>query len=166
MKKLLKWLDERFEETVLGGFLILITAIIFLQVIMRYVLSHALTWPEEFTRYCLVCSTLLSLSYCIRFRIMLRVDIVVQFLPKKVRAVLEFLIQLLSLGLYCYLFYHSFSTVELSWNSKQVSTAMGFPMYLLYGWGTACFGLAVIRTLQDIVRSVWKNPGKKEEVNL
>jgi len=153
MKKILHWLDEHFEETILGGFLIIITCIIFLQVIMRYVFSRALSWPEEFTRYCLVCSTLLSLSYCIRFKIMLRVDIAVGFLPSKLRTVLEFLIQLLSLGLYAYLFYHSFSTVELSFKSGQVSTAMGLPMYLLYGWGTVCFGFAVIRTLQAIILS-------------
>lgn len=161
MKKLLRWLDERFEETVLGGFLILITGIIFLQVVMRYVLSHALPWPEEFTRYCLVCSTLLSLSYCIRHRINLRVDILVQFLPGQVRAILEILIQLLSLGLYSYLFYHSFSTVRLSMNSGQVSTAMGLPMYLLYGWGTACFGLAILRTVQELVRLFWKKEEKQ-----
>ncbi|MCJ7836898.1 TRAP transporter small permease [Cuneatibacter sp. NSJ-177] len=161
MKKLLRWLDERFEETVLGGFLILITLVIFLQVIMRYVLSHALSWPEEFTRYCLVCSTLLSLSYCIRYRINLRVDILVKYLPETARKVLEFLVQLLSLGLYSYLFYHSFSTVQLSLNSKQVSTAMGFPMYLLYGWGTACFGLAIIRSIQDIIRT-FRNKEEKQ----
>lgn len=153
MKKLLEWLDAHFEESLLGIFLILITVIIFLQVIMRYLFSRALAWPEEFTRYCLVCSTLLSLAYCIRYKIMLRVDIVVNFLPKAVRTVLEFLIQLLSLDLYGYLFYHSFSTVELSWNSQQTSTAMGFPMYILYAFGTACFGLAVLRTLQSILCS-------------
>lgn len=159
MKKLLRWLDEHFEETILGGFLILITVVIFFQVIMRYVLSRALPWPEEFTRYCLVCSTLLSLAYCIRFRIMLRVDIVANLLPKPVHKVLEFLIRLLSLGLYSYLFYHSFSTVELSWNSKQASTAMGFPMYLLYAWGTVSFGLAILRTVQDIIVSFVRKEG-------
>ena len=151
MKRLTEWLDKHFEETLLGIFLILITVIIFLQVVMRYVFSSALSWPEEFTRYCLVCSTLLSLAYCIRYKIMLRVDIVTNLLPKPVQVLLEFLIQLLSLGIYGYLFYHSFSTVELSWKSQQVSTAMGFPMYILYAWGTACFGLASVRTIQNMV---------------
>ena len=53
MKRLTEWLDKHFEETLLGIFLILITVIIFLQVVMRYVFSRALSWPEEFTRYCL-----------------------------------------------------------------------------------------------------------------
>jgi C4-dicarboxylate transporter DctQ subunit len=158
MYKPLKWFDDHFEETILGMLLIIITIIIFFQIIMRYVFSSAMSWPEELSRYCLICSTLISLSYCIKKNIMLRVDIVVGLFPKKVHTVLDTCIDIISLGLYSYLFFYSFEVVKLSYNSMQLSTALRFPMYIIYVWGTLCFGLAVIRTVQRVVLKILKTP--------
>ncbi len=49
--KVIKWLDEHFEETFLVIFLVLISCITMLQIIARTFFS-ALSWPEEFCRYC------------------------------------------------------------------------------------------------------------------
>lgn len=49
--KVIKWLDEHFEETFLVFFLVLISCITMLQIIARTFFA-ALSWPEEFCRYC------------------------------------------------------------------------------------------------------------------
>lgn len=150
MKRLFKWLDLHFEETLLGALLVLICGTIFLQVVMRYVLKSALPWPEEFTRYCLVCSTLLSLSYCIRGNIMLKVDLLVRRLPRLLQAAAAGFVNVVSLGVYLFLFLNSITTTGIARASMQLSTAMQMPMYLLYGWGSVCFALATLRMAQKM----------------
>ena len=60
--KVIKWLDEHFEETFLVFFLVLISCITMLQIIARTFFA-ALSWPEEFCRYCWIWSVFISLPY-------------------------------------------------------------------------------------------------------
>ena len=63
--KVIKWLDEHFEETFLVFFLVLISCITMLQIIARTFFA-ALSWPEEFCRYCWIWSVFISLPYTMR----------------------------------------------------------------------------------------------------
>ena len=154
MRKLSRWLDANFEGFVMGVFLVVITVVIFLQVIMRYLFNHALPWPEELTRYCFVCSTLLSLSYCVKHRSMMRVDALVSLLPKSAQGWIELVVQLIALALYVVLFVFSLDTTKLSLGSGQKSTALRLPMYWIYGWGSFSFAMVVFRAIQSVVRQV------------
>ena len=158
MKKALQTLDQHFEEVILGVFLLLITAVIFLQIIFRYAVSSSLIWPEEFARYCLVCSTIFSLAYCMRKGIMMKIDIVANLFPKMVRKVLNLAIYLLSLYLYLYLFYYSIDVARTAADTSQKSTAMQIPMSLIYRVCTFALALTVFRTVQCIVSYIkkWK----------
>ena len=64
--KILKWLDEHFEEYILSGLLIVIAVVMMLQVIMRYVFNASLSWAEEASRYAFVWSALVSIGYSIK----------------------------------------------------------------------------------------------------
>ncbi len=165
MKKVLKWLDRNFEEKLLAFLLVMISLIIIYQVIMRYIFEAAQPWPEELARYCLVCSTMLSFGYCIRHNAMLRVDMFVKMLPKPLIGLIEALIHILSMALYVYLLYHSYFVVTMAKNSMQLSPAMQMPMYVLYAFAMLGFGLAVIRTAQNIVGMVidWLKPSRGKE---
>lgn len=154
MKKVLRWLEGNFEGAVLGVFLVIITLVIFLQILMRYLFNHALPWPEELSRYCFVCSTLLSLSFCVRNKSMMRVDALVSLMPKAAQNVIECFILLISLALYAVLFVFSLDTAALSRTSGQLSTALQMPMYIIYSWGSFSFALAVLRTVQSIFMHV------------
>lgn len=159
MKKFLSSMDQHFEEIILGIFLLLITAVIFVQVITRYAISSSLIWAEEFARYCLVCSTIFSLAYCMRKGIMMKIDIVADFFPKGVRKVLNLFIYLLSLCLYTFLFYYSIDVARIAATTNQKSTAMQLPMSLIYWICTFALALTVLRTVQCIILYVknWKD---------
>ena len=163
MKKAWKVLDQHLEEAILGVFLLLITAVIFIQIIFRYAISSSLIWPEEFARYCLVCSTIFSLAYCMRKGIMMKIDIVANLLPKSVRNVLNFAIYLLSFCLYLYLFYYSIDVARTAADTSQKSAAMQIPMSLIYWICTFALALTVFRTLQCIVSYIkkWKDGEEK-----
>lgn len=66
-KKFLRALNQHLEEYLIALFLIAITFVMLLQIVMRYVFQHSLSWPEEFSRYCFVYITFLTFGYCILF---------------------------------------------------------------------------------------------------
>ena len=92
--KVIKWLDEHFEETFLVFFLVLISCITMLQIIARTFFA-ALSWPEEFCRYCWIWSVFISLPYTMRKGNMLRVNVLVDLLPTKARNAINIVIDLI-----------------------------------------------------------------------
>lgn len=93
--KVIKWLDEHFEETFLVFFLVLISCITMLQIIARTFFA-ALSWPEEFCRYCWIWSVFISLPYTMRKGNMLRVNVLVDLLPTKARNAINIVIDLIN----------------------------------------------------------------------
>ena len=65
MKKL-KWWEENFEGLLLSMMLTALTALVILQVIMRYFVNNPLTWSEELCRMLLVWSGFFSIGFCAR----------------------------------------------------------------------------------------------------
>ncbi|MCG8354567.1 MAG: TRAP transporter small permease [Kiloniellales bacterium] len=70
---LLGILDRWFEETACAVLISVMGAMIFLQVIMRYVFSHPLSWTDEVAVYCMVWSVYLGGSLAVRERAHIRV---------------------------------------------------------------------------------------------
>ena len=64
MKRVFHWLDENLEEFLLVIGLIAMTLIMGIQVFCRYVLGMSLSWSEELTRYIFIWCGFLSVSYC------------------------------------------------------------------------------------------------------
>ena len=62
MKKVLHWIDEYLEETLLVAALAAMAVIMGIQVFSRYVLGASLSWSEELTRYIFIWAGFLSVS--------------------------------------------------------------------------------------------------------
>ena len=150
MKKFLRWLDHSFEEWILGVLLIGIAVILMLQIIMRSVIGVSLTWAEEIARYFYVWSVFLSLGYTIRINNILRVDLLLDCLPKQIRKVVEIALDALSAALYLYFAYYSVSVVSKVQISGQTSPALEIQMYLVYAIIPFGFALASLRSVQKI----------------
>ena len=147
--ELLKKIDEKFEEIFLGAFLIGISCIILLQIVLR-LMKMSLPWPEELARYFYVWSVFLSLSYLIKTRTNLRVDLILAFLPRLIRRGLEVILQLLNALFFGLLFYHSFQVIDAVKWSSQTSPALEIPMYIIYLIVPFSFLLTAFRALQQI----------------
>ena len=62
--RLIKWLDEHLEETLMVILLIVIACVTMIQVIVRKVpWLTSLTWAEEFCRFMWIWSVFISLPY-------------------------------------------------------------------------------------------------------
>lgn len=163
--RILRWIDKHLEETLMVFLLVLISTVMLLQVIMRYVFNNSLSWPEEFSRYCYVWSAFLSLGLTVRYGNMLRVSVVMDLMPKALRSIIKLITQIIVTVFFAVFFYNSLNVVESIRKMGQTSTAMGWPMYLVYLCTIIGFGLATIRSIQVLISEI-KNFGKKGETTL
>ena len=85
----LKWIDQHFEEAILAILLVIMSLLTGAQVFMRYVLNNSLTWSEELNRFCYIWSGFISVGYCIRKRIEIRIDMIVNALPHTLHEIVE-----------------------------------------------------------------------------
>jgi C4-dicarboxylate transporter DctQ subunit len=157
--RILKWLDEHFEEWAMVVLLAGISLSLLLQIIMRYVFNAALSWSEEFARYCFVWSTFISIGYSIKKSTMLRIDIVVQYLPRSWRKPLDIFVEFFVLAFFGLMLYNSVFVVQRIARSGQTSPAMGLPMAAIYVSLIVGFVLAVARGIQKITVLLRKDSG-------
>lgn len=165
--KVLKWLDEHFEEYLLVIFLVMIACVMMLQIIMRYVFKASLSWAEEFTRYCFVWSVFLSISFSIKKGSMLKIDAVTSLMPKIVQKILSIVVEIIVLIFLGVLLFNAQDVIKSLIKSGQTSPAMELPMYYVYSASIVGFALGVIRSVQAIVKSILaltKNNARKLEV--
>ena len=162
IKRLIHALDENLEEFLLILLLLAITITIFLQIIMRYFFTNSLSWVEEFSRYCFVWSGFLSLGYCVKKNQTLRVDILLYFLPKKGKAVIDMLGRIITLAFYVYALQASCEVVRKAFLNGQVTAAMEIPMYLINLAIPLGFALGILRQIQEFVLQ-WQKRKEREQ---
>ena len=146
--KILRWLDEHFEEYVLSGLLVVISVVMMLQVIMRYVFNASLSWAEEASRYAFVWSALVSIGYTIKENSILKVDTLVEALPAGLKHLLITLINLSVTLFFGYLFISSIPAVKRVVLTGQTSPALKIPLGWIYFAAIAGFFLATVRSIQ------------------
>lgn len=71
---MLKKLEKNFEEIILMTLLVLMSIVLGLQIVARYVFNNSLSWSEELVRYLFIWSTFLGIPYSIKKGISIRVD--------------------------------------------------------------------------------------------
>ncbi|MDW7672608.1 MAG: TRAP transporter small permease [Bacillota bacterium] len=159
--KVFKWLNEHFEESILIILLAIISTVMMTQILAR-TFFRSMPWPEEFARYCYIWTVFLSLGYTIRKQNMLRVTIVMDMLPHKLRKTLEIITNTIMLGLFLILFRYAIVYTGIIRTTGQMSPAMQIPMWMMYLSTVLGFGLASIRMIQEIIIN-FRNFNKKAE---
>lgn len=146
--KILKCLNEHFEEYILSGLLVVIAAVMMLQVIMRYVFNASLSWAEEASRYAFVWSALVSIGYTIKENSILKVDTLVEALPSSLKNLLITLINFAVALFFGYLFVSSVPAVLRVISTGQRSPALNIHLGWIYSAAIAGFFLAAARAVQ------------------
>lgn len=103
MRKVLRWLDQNLEEFLLVLFLAAMAVIMGIQVLARYVLGMSLSWSEEVARYLFVWSGFLSISYCTKKCVSIKIEQFVASFPKRWKAALKVINHTIELVLFLYL---------------------------------------------------------------
>ena len=151
----LKWLDAHFEEALLVILLVLISCIELIQVIYRNLpFVAALTWAEEFCRFCWIWSVFISLPYTIRKGSMLRVSVLLDVFPQKLRSAINIAVDLITAAAMLLLGVNSVSVVGKILQSGETSPAMRWPMWIIYSVMLLGFFLGALRGVQQAVSHI------------
>ncbi len=150
--KVIKWIDQYLEEVLLTIMLILISVIMIAQVISRYVFNASFSWSDELARYLLVWSCFLSVSYCVKRRISIKIEQLQNVLPKKVQPWLK-LIRHTIVFIFCIIMLPFAKTyLQQAIASGATSAAMKLPMSYIQAAPLAGFVLLAIRVAQAWLR--------------
>lgn len=148
MKKILHWLNDNIEEFLMLVFLGAMTIIMGIQVFSRYALGMSLSWSEELTRYLFIWSGFLSVSYCTRRCVSIKVEQFVAIFPKRGRAMFKVVNHTVELILFIYLLPFAWKYFYSAVLSGQTSPALGLPMYYVQAAPMTGFALCAFRVLQ------------------
>ena len=118
MKKGLRWLDQNLEECLMVFLLAAMTVIMGIQVFSRYALGMSLTWSEELTRYLFIWAGFLSVSYCTKKCISIKIEQFVALFPKRGKALFKVVNHTLELILLFYL-------IPCAWKYFHTAIASG-----------------------------------------
>lgn len=149
--KVIKWLDHNLEEFILTLCLVLMTLIMGIQVCARYVFNSSLSWTEEITRYLFVWSGFISISYCTRKCISIKIEQFIMMFSQKTQTILKIVNHIIELGFFFYMFPFAIRYLKLSIECNQVSAALGIPMYFVQVAPLVGFFLVIIRIIQRLV---------------
>lgn len=148
---IIKWLDENLERMILTILLASMTLLMGYQIIMRYIFNNSLSWSEELTKYMFVWSSFISIGYCIKHGISIKIDQGFNAFPAVLKKPIRIFNKILMLGFFAFLTYYSFDVVRASMVSGQRSPALGIPIYLVQASTLVGFSIAFIRVLQSIL---------------
>ncbi len=88
----LKIIYQKPVELACGALMVAITAVVFLQVISRYVFNYPFDWPEEMARYLFVWVALLGAALALQRGAHFSIDALVKRFPAKWRLIVPLLI--------------------------------------------------------------------------
>lgn len=148
MKKVFRWLDDSLEETLMVVTLVLMTVIMGIQVFSRYALGASLSWSEELTRYLFVWEGFLSVSYCTKKCISIKIEQFVAMFPRRGKAIFKLVNHTFELSFFFYLIPFAVKYLISAVESGQVSPACHIPMYYVQAAPLVSFVLVAIRIMQ------------------
>lgn len=163
MRNVLRWLDHNLEECLLILFLAAMAVIMGIQVLSRYVFGISLSWSEEAARYLFVWSGFLSVSYCTKKCVSIKIEQFVAAFPRRWKAVLKVVNHTVELLLFLYLLPFAWNYFYSAVVSGQKSPALGLPMYIVQAAPLTGFVLCLFRVLQRWIVEFRVAAGKEEK---
>lgn len=161
MKKILKWLDDYLEISICVGLMSVMTLLIFVQVVMRYVFSNSLSWSEELARYIFIWLIYLGISFGCKEMKHLKIDAGLLLFPKKLRPYVIILGDILFLGFAIYIVVTGAQLVQVQIDMSKVSPALQLPLQYVNAAPMTGMAFAAIRQVQTIIYRI--NEIKKGE---
>lgn len=119
--------------------------IMIIQVFCRYVLGMSLSWSEEITRYFFVWSAFMSISFCTKLAINIRIDLIINRLSARGKALVKLFNLTVEFAFFAYLLPYAYRYLASTIESGQVSPACGIPMYWVQSAPLICFALCLLR---------------------
>lgn len=165
MKTALRWLDQHFEEVLMAIFLCGIVVLMTTHVFFRYVVRAPLTWSEEATRYMFIWFVFIGVSYGIRNKTHIRVNIIEVLCPK-IAPGFSLIQDVVGAAFIFYLLPAAVRSMQQLAARNQTSAGLHLPMIFVYGALMCGLCISVIRIIQVFYfrfRDLAKRGGEKQK---
>ena len=123
---------EKIEEKILIFSFMFSVALVFLQIIMRYVFSNSLSWSEELARYLFLWQVWIGTSYAISENKHLKIEALTDRMKGKIKKIVKILASSLWLIFCIFLTFKGIELVYKIYAQGQSSPAMAIPMAYAY----------------------------------
>ena len=134
----------RFIEVVLALAFILAVVLNFTNVMGRYLFGFALLGSDEVQVFVMVAMTFLGAAVVTRRNEHLRMDVLVQFMPQRIRLLLRILEQILLIVLAGFVLSQSFFYAGQMLRIGRTSDMAGVPMWIPHGFVALGFALILL----------------------
>lgn len=153
IKQIFKWLDINFEPVCMTVLFYLITGLLSLQVILRFVFATGFSWGEEVARFLFVWLMYFSIAYATRNQRHIRVAFLVQRFGDKGHKVFMILGDLIFLIFSAFIFVSAIKVCQSIFKYQDMAVTINVSLNVVYGAGVVGFFLIIIRLIQSII---WK----------
>ena len=162
--KVLRVIDNNLEKFLCAIILSVMTVIIFLQIVFRFV-GAPLAWTEELGRYLFIWLIYLSSAMAVKLRAHIKVDVLKVVFHKKD----NFLLDLISNAFFlmfavAFTYYGWRAVIRLSITYPQTSATLHLPMWIPYFSIVLGCALMAIRLVQDTVELVREYRAPESEI--
>lgn len=153
-RRLFRRLDRDGERWLLLWLYGYIVAVIFIEVIRRFVLSYSSVWGEETARYAFVYLVWIGAAAAVRERAHIRIDVITHLVGRRGTALLYMLADVLTGILAVFALYWSMDPVITSFKFDSVTDGLRilrvwFLIAVPFG-----FSLMLLRVVQSLIRDV------------
>lgn len=148
---------NHFELYIATVLFIIITFLLTIQILSRYLFGHPLTWTEEISLVLFIWMIYFAISAATLKRKHIRMDFILEKLPFKIKKATLIFSNLMAILFFGY-FLGPFSDIVLNlYNMHSTTPITAFPKTVAYGVVPVAFILIIIRFCQDSVTLVKEN---------
>lgn len=158
---MIKKFIDNFEEYFCVWSLAIMTILVFIQVVMRYVFQNSLSWSEELARYIFLWLSWVGASYAVKERSHFRVEMFADLLKGKARKIFELFVLLVWFSFCLFLAYQGSMITRHLIIRKQLSAAMEIPMAWAYASVPVGSFLMAARLVVEIRKVLTKQPPRE-----
>ncbi len=154
MTRILSLIDRNAERWALLVFYVMLVATMFIEVIRRELFAYSSIWGEEIVRYSFIYLAWIGAAAAVRERGHIRIDVLMQYVGPRLRALLYILGDIVMLGVALVALYWSFETVLVSSKFGSVTHGLRISQVWFLAAVPIGFALVVFRLLQSMLRDV------------
>ena len=146
----------KFEERIAYSLLIILTVLLFIQILNRYLFKQSYVWLEECARISFVWLIYFAVAIAVKENRHVRVGIVDLFLPSIALRYVNLLADLLWVLFNAVMTYFGIVLVESAITYHTRSPVTETPMALIYSVIPFCFALMVVRVIYYNIKN-WRD---------
>ena len=161
--KLLRFLNDHFEEYLLVVLMVVEVVVVFAQVVTRYVFHSPLAWSEELARYMFIWLVWIGAAYATKMRKNIIIDVVASKFKGATKLISEIINFVLFVALMLFMLWTTSTVMMQVYESNSIGTGTHLPMWIVWLSLPLSMALNLLRYTQNFVYDMKHWNDRKEE---